>query len=156
MPNNKKSRYIAKVTETHLEFLGSLVVEGLQGEAEVVVVGQLPQVEVILGVNAGRHVDVELEELQEVALHLIPVGAERRPSVTFPSILTGNRRSSIVGWMNSRSVRKDQRRDWWEMIVPRLLTGQTVPLTIAVLQVLIQESCVKQQQQRSKVINLRC
>lgn len=62
-------------SQTHLQFLGPFVAKRLQGETEVVVVGQRAQVEVVLGVDAGWDVDVELEQLQEVTLHLIP--AER-------------------------------------------------------------------------------
>lgn len=57
----------------HLQFLGPLVAQRLEGEAQVVVVGQRAQVKVVLGIDAGRDVDVELEQLQEVTLHLIPV-----------------------------------------------------------------------------------
>ena len=59
---------------SHLKFLGALVAERLQGEAEVVVLRQRAQVEVVLSVDAGRDVDVELQQLQEVALHLVPEG----------------------------------------------------------------------------------
>lgn len=62
------------MSSAYLQFLGALIVERLQREAEVVVVGQLTQIKVILGVDAGWYVDVELEKLQEVALHLIPGG----------------------------------------------------------------------------------
>lgn len=60
----------------HLQFLGTLVVQRLQREVEVVVISQLPQVKVILGIDAGRHVDVKLKQLQEVALHLVPGGGK--------------------------------------------------------------------------------
>lgn len=61
-------------TAAHLQFLRSLVAQRLQREAEVVVISQRAQVKVVFGVDAGRDVDVELEELQEVPLHLIPAG----------------------------------------------------------------------------------
>ena len=67
--------------QTHLQFLGPFVAERLQGETQVVVVGQRAQVKVVLGVDAGRDVDVELEQLQEVTLHLIP--AVRQKNSTF-------------------------------------------------------------------------
>lgn len=63
-------------SSAHLQFLCTLVVQRLQWEAEVVVICQLTQIKVILGVDAGRHVDVELQKLQEVALHLIPAGGK--------------------------------------------------------------------------------
>lgn len=63
-------------SSAHLQFLCALVVQRLQWEVEVVVVCQLAQIKVILGINAGRHVDVKLQKLQEVALHLIPAGGK--------------------------------------------------------------------------------
>lgn len=62
--------------DPHLQFLGTLVVQRLQWEVEVVVISQLSQIKVILGIDAGRHVDVKLKQLQEVALHLIPGGGK--------------------------------------------------------------------------------
>lgn len=56
-----------------LQFLCSLVAQWLEGKAEVVVVGQRAQVKVILGINTGRDIDVELKELEEMALHFIHV-----------------------------------------------------------------------------------
>lgn len=60
----------------HLQLLGLVPAEGFQGETEVVGLSHGAQVEVILGVDAGRHVDVELQQLQELTLQLIP-SAER-------------------------------------------------------------------------------
>ena len=57
----------------HLQLQGLLPAERLQGEAEAVGLGHGAQVEVVLGVDAGRHVDVELQQLQEVPLQLVPV-----------------------------------------------------------------------------------
>ena len=57
----------------HLQLLGLVPAERLQGEAEVVGLGHGAQVKVVLGVDTGRHVDVELQQLQEVALQLVPV-----------------------------------------------------------------------------------
>ena len=59
--------------QTDLQFLGLVSAERLQGEAEVVGLGHGAQVEVVLSVDAGRDVDVELQQLQEVALQLVPV-----------------------------------------------------------------------------------
>lgn len=56
----------------YLEFLRTLVAQRLQREAQVVVVCQRTQIKVILSVNASRNVDIELQKLQEVPLHLIP------------------------------------------------------------------------------------
>lgn len=61
-------------TAAHLQFLRPLVAQGLQREAEVVVVSQRAQVKVVFGIDTGRDIDVELEQLQEVPLHLIPAG----------------------------------------------------------------------------------
>lgn len=60
------------LTAPYLEFLSALVAQRLQREIQVVVVCQRAQIKVILGVDASRNVDVELQELQEVPLHLIP------------------------------------------------------------------------------------
>ena len=57
----------------HLQLLGLFPAERLQREAEVVGLGERPQVKVVLGVDAGRYVDVELQQLQELPLQLIPV-----------------------------------------------------------------------------------
>ena len=65
------------MSSTHLQFLGLLSVEGLQGEAEVVGLCHGAQVKVILGVDAGWHVDVELQQLQKLTLQLIPFERER-------------------------------------------------------------------------------
>lgn len=58
--------------QAHLQLLRPLLAQRLQREAEVAVIGQRAQVEVVLGVDAGGDVDVELKQLQEVALHLVP------------------------------------------------------------------------------------
>lgn len=63
-------------SSAHLQLLCTLVVQRLQWEVEVVVIRQLSQIKVILGVDAGRNVDVKLQKLQEVALHLIPAGGK--------------------------------------------------------------------------------
>lgn len=59
-------------TAAHLQFLGALVVERFQREVEVVVISQLPQIKVILGIDTGWHIDIKLKKFQEVALHLVP------------------------------------------------------------------------------------
>ena len=61
--------------EAHLQLFGPLLGECLVliGEGESVVLGQGAQVEVVLGVGTGRHVDVELQLLQIYPLQLVPV-----------------------------------------------------------------------------------
>lgn len=78
----------------HLQFLRTLVVQRLQWKVEVVVICQLSQVKIILGVDAGCHVDVKLQELQELTLHLIPAGGK-----------------SI--WARCRTAVRERRRNGW-------------------------------------------
>ena len=59
-------------TATCLQFDGSVLAERLRGEGQVVCVREGAKVKVIFGVDARRHVDVELEGLQELTLQLIP------------------------------------------------------------------------------------
>lgn len=57
---------------SHLQFLSFLPAERLQGEAEVVRLWERSQVKVVLGIDAGRHVDVELQQLQKLSLQFVP------------------------------------------------------------------------------------
>ena len=56
-----------------LQLERALAGERLGREGQVVGLGQRAEVEVVLGVHARGHVDVELEELEELALKLVPV-----------------------------------------------------------------------------------
>lgn len=56
----------------YLQLLGLLPAEGLQWEAQVVGLSHGAKVKVILGVDAGRHVYVELQQLQKLTFQLIP------------------------------------------------------------------------------------
>lgn len=80
-----ESHHVCHGAESHLQFLGLVSAERLQGEAEVVGLRKRAQVEVILGVDAGRHVDVELQQLQKLALQLVPVGKTNGQKVHSPN-----------------------------------------------------------------------
>lgn len=47
----------------YLQFLGFVPAEGFQREAQAVGLSHGAQIEVILGVDAGWHVDIELQQL---------------------------------------------------------------------------------------------
>ena len=70
--------------ESDLQFLCFISAEGLQRAAQVVGLRQRAQVEVVLGVDAGGDVDVELQQLQELTLQFVPAGEERCRSVSEP------------------------------------------------------------------------
>lgn len=58
--------------------MGLVPAERLQGEAEVIGLSKRAQVKVILGVDAGRHVDIELQQFQELTLQLIPFAIKKK------------------------------------------------------------------------------
>lgn len=62
----------------HLQFLGFVSAERLQGKAEVVRLGEWTQVKIVLGVDAWWNINIELQQLQKLPLQLIPGGRERK------------------------------------------------------------------------------
>ena len=57
---------------SYLQLVGPLPAKGLQGEAQVVGFRQRTKIKIILGINTGGHVDVELEQFEELSLQLVP------------------------------------------------------------------------------------
>lgn len=57
---------------SYLQLVGPLPAQRLQGEAQVVGFRQRTKIKIILGINTGGTVDVELEQLEELSLQLVP------------------------------------------------------------------------------------
>ena len=53
---------------SYLQLVGPLPAQGLQGEAQVVGFRQRTKIKIILGINTGRNVNVELEQFKELSL----------------------------------------------------------------------------------------
>lgn len=60
----------------YLKFICPVPAEGLQRKTQVICFCQGTQIKIILGINTGGNIDIELQQLKKLAFQLIP--AEER------------------------------------------------------------------------------
>lgn len=60
----------------YLKFICPIPAEGLQRKTQVICFCQGTQIKIILGINTGGNINIELQQLQKLAFQFIPV--ERR------------------------------------------------------------------------------
>lgn len=65
---------------SYLELVSPLPAQGLQGKAQVVCFCQRTKIKIILGINTGRNVDVELQQFKKLSLQLIPASKDSKSS----------------------------------------------------------------------------
>lgn len=78
---NSKSPHILnseqpKKKVSYLKFICPVPAEGLQRKTQVIRFCQGTQIKIILGINTGGNINIELQQLKKLAFQLIPV--ERR------------------------------------------------------------------------------
>lgn len=57
---------------SHLQFTCPFPAKGLQWKAQVVCFCQGSQIKIILGINTGGNIDVELQQFKKLAFQLVP------------------------------------------------------------------------------------
>lgn len=66
--------YTEQPKESYLKFICPVPAEGLQGKTQVICFCQGTQIKIILGINTGGNINIELQQLKKLAFQLIPVG----------------------------------------------------------------------------------